>query len=168
MENVWIAFIVAFFGLLTAGMPILMARQTAKAAAESLTAATVRADELANRVAAVANQAAKAADLLAVNTGKVAEATKMTSDKLDIIHTLVNSSMTKAMQSEYDATVRELAMMHEVIALKRLGGQEPSIMAMSAIAATEEKLSELKAVLKDRLKQAQVVEMQLDNQKRET
>ncbi len=110
---------------------------------------------------AVASQAAKAAELLLAQNKVVAETATTTNEKLDVIHTLVNSNMTAAMQAEYDATVRELAMMREVIRLNKVAGTEPSVEATAAVDATEIKVGELKATLEDRLRQAQVVEKQI-------
>src|SRR6185503_6664284 len=56
---------------------------------------------------AVAKKVEDAANLLRASNDKVAETTKVTNGKLDLIHTLVNSNMTAAMQSELNATVRE-------------------------------------------------------------
>lgn len=74
----------------------------------------------------------------------------ITNSKLDVIHTLVNSNMTAAMQAELDATVRELALMREVIALKSEHGRDPSADALAAIESTTKKIAELRAVLADR------------------
>jgi hypothetical protein len=73
------------------------------------------------------------------------------SGKLNTIHTLVNSNMTASMQAELDATVRELAMMHEVIDLKRINGHDPTPAALEAVAFTEGKIADLRARLNDRL-----------------
>jgi replicative DNA helicase len=108
----------------------------------------------------VAAQAAEAARLLLAENKKVAHTAAETNEKLDVIHTLVNSNMTAAMQSEYDATVRELAMMREVVALKKAAGEQPSPEAVAAIDATEQKIAQLAAELSDRLKQANIVEAQ--------
>jgi len=113
---------------------------------------------------AVAAQAAEAARLLLAENKKVAATAAVTNNKLDIIHTLVNSNMTAAMQAEYDATVREIAMMKEVIALNQAAGREPSPEAIGAIEATQTKINELQAALADRLKQAEVVEQQQQQQ----
>lgn len=104
-----------------------------------------------------------AALLLAANE-RVAQGTKVTNDKLDVIHTLVNSNMTAAMQAEHDATVRELAMMREVIALHRADGREPNVESLAAIDSTEHRIAELKASLADRLTQAKAVEVQQTEQ----
>jgi hypothetical protein len=108
---------------------------------------------------AVAAQAAQAADLLLQQNRKVAEAAVVTSQKLDVIHVLVNSNMTAAMQSELDATVRELAMMREVIRLNEAAGHEPSSESLSAVKATETRIAKLRAELQDRLKQAEVAKV---------
>jgi hypothetical protein len=79
-------------------------------------------------------------------------ATAMTSRKLDVIHTLVNSNMTTHMQSELDAIVRELAMMREVARLHEDAGREPTEETLAAIKVTEAKVAELRAVLGDRFK----------------
>ena len=71
--------------------------------------------------------------------------------KLNEIHVLVNSNMTASMQAELDATQRELAMMHEVIDLKRVNGHEPTPVALEAIIFTEAKIADLRARLNDRL-----------------
>jgi cell division septation protein DedD len=80
--------------------------------------------------------------------------------KLDTIHTLVNSNMTAAMQSEFDATVRELAMMLEVIELKKSGGLDPSVDAKAAVEITQLKIAELKAQLEDRYKSTELADQQ--------
>lgn len=118
------------------------------------------AQRLIDRQDTLAHQADAAAKLLAENTAKVAESAKITSDKLDVIHLLVNSNMTAAMQAEFDATTRELAMMHEVVELKKATGQQPSVLALAAIDATNARLIELRATLDDRLRQAKVVDKQ--------
>jgi len=82
-----------------------------------------------------------------------------TNTKLDTIHVLVNSNMTAAMQAELDATIRELAMMREVIALNRAAGREPSPEAAEALRNTQLKIDELKAQLEDRLRSTRIAEL---------
>jgi len=143
MESVLIAFIVAVASMLSS---LLLA---------TLTNRQRRREKLEDyaRQDAVADKAAEAAKLLLAANERVAETAKITNGKLDVIHTLVNSNMTAAMQSELDATVREHAMMVEVVALKRNAGQEPNVTSLAAIEATERKIAELQAALRDRLKQ---------------
>lgn len=63
--------------------------------------------------------------------------------KLDVIHTLVNSSMTAVKQSEYDAVGRELALMREVMILKAAAGNPAAPEDHEAIALTQAKLEKL-------------------------
>lgn len=74
-----------------------------------------------------------------------------TNSKLDTIHTLVNSNMSAALAAELSATERELAMMHEVIELKRESGRQPTQMTLDALKITEGRIAELRARADDRL-----------------
>jgi hypothetical protein len=106
----------------------------------------------------VAAQAAEAASLLLAENKKVAKTAEVTNGKLDVIHILVNSNMTAAMQSELDATRREVVGLKEIVRLNQQIGQEPSQEALLAITDTEEKVAKLEAELRDRLKQTKVAE----------
>lgn len=128
MEAVWVALIVAVSGLL--GQWLLKWQDYR------------RQDEVARKLL-IANE-------------RVANSTLLTNNKLDVIHTLVNSNMTAAMQSELDATVRELAMMREVIGLNRNAGREPTELTLAAINVTEDRVNELKAQLQTRLEQTTI------------
>lgn len=112
--------------------------------AESATRLAAQAAE------AVKAQAAKAAELLIASDEKNAARADVMSGKLDVIHTLVNSNMTAAMTSEYEAIRREYAMMLEVIDLKKVAGHEPTLQTLATLKATEAKIAELAATLDDR------------------
>lgn len=84
----------------------------------------------------------------------VALQSRDTQKKLEVIHTLVNSNMTAAMDAELHATEREYAMMLEVIDLKKTAGVEPTRTVLDQVAATEAKIAELRATMEDRLNQA--------------
>ncbi len=99
------------------------------------------------------NERKKIADTLLTVNKRVAEDMADTNSKLDIVHGLVNSNMTTALQNEYDATVRELAMMREVIELKKINGFEPTAETLTAIQSTELKLNDLEPKLRARTKQ---------------
>lgn len=159
-DVVKVALIVGFFGLIG---PLVLAWLTDQQRKRDKQHDEERQDALAIKQAArdrllaakadqVAVKAEEAAALLKSNTAIVIEQTKATTEKLDVIHGLVNSNMTRALQSEYDAVVRELAMMNEVVALKRsVGGYaEPSDDTLAAIKATEAKIAELSATLIER------------------
>ncbi len=138
-EGIWLALIVAGTTLITSTIaPVVM------------TLITARQNRI-DRAADWARQDTVAAKLLASNeqlkvTGGVAN------DKLDAIHTLVNSNMTAAMQAELDATVRELAMMREVIGLNKAAGREPTAESLAAKEMTKTRIAELQATLADRLR----------------
>ncbi len=125
-----------------------MALQTTQVAAQASEAANL----LSIRQDDAAAKAAEAAALLLRSNERVAESTKITNAKLDTIHTLVNSNMTAAMQAELDATVRERAVIIELVNLKKNIGQENTVEALAALKAAEEKIEELTAVLSDRLR----------------
>jgi hypothetical protein len=120
-----------------------------------------RLDAVADKAEATAREAAKqaaeAASLLVKSNEAVAETARVTNGKLDVIHQLVNSNMTAAMQDSMGALKAQLVLMHEVIDLKRAAGAVPSPDALTAIAATEAKIVELQAVLTDRERQAKIV-----------
>lgn len=87
--------------------------------------------------------------LLAVAVSPAIWATPL-NRKLKVVHALVNSNMTAHMQSELDATVRELAMMREVARLHEEAGRDATDETRSAIDLTEARVAELRAVLHDR------------------
>jgi hypothetical protein len=104
----------------------------------------------ASEAATVARKLLDANDRVADAAKVAVETAQVTNTKLDLIHTLVNSNMTTAMKSEFDAVVRELAMMREVVILNKAAGREPSLDTLAAIKSTEGKITELRAVLSDR------------------
>ncbi len=108
---------------------------------------------------AVAQQAAEAAKLLLSANERVASSTAAivstavaTNSKLDVIHALVNSNMTAAMQDSLDSSLRELATLRELVELRRSTSGEPSMETTSAIALAEAKINELRTTLEDRKK----------------
>ena len=103
----------------------------------------------------VAKKAEEAAKLLLESNKQIAETAAQshleTNQKLEVIRVDVNSNMTAAMKAELDATVDQLTLMHEVVALKKAQGIEPTKEIVARIAAKGERINELKATLKDRL-----------------
>jgi hypothetical protein len=166
-QSVIIAAIVAISSMTA---PILLAWMTNRTRHQERMEDYARQDQVAKKAEEVAKQAAVAADLLAVQQRAATTQVKQTAEllvasneradtnatatniKLDVIHTLVNSNMTAAMQAEYDATVREAAMMREVVSLKQAAGHDPTIETLAAIEATDKKIADLRAALADRLK----------------
>lgn len=118
-----------------------------KAAAESKTAAE--------------NMAAK---LLASNN-KVAtialEANETTHGKLDVIHTLVNNTLTIAKQERYDGLKRELVLLKEMMALREASGQVTTPTMLETIAQTERMINELAEELRYRQEQNESTDRQI-------
>jgi hypothetical protein len=149
----------------------LNARQTRRSKAddnERLDLVAARAEEAALLVAArqdaAAARAAEAAEDLAKTNRLSAQAASRAADaaadaastmveKLDVIHTLVNSSLTAAVQAELDATIRELAQRRDNMDLRRRVGEEPSADDAAAIAADEERIGEIRLLLAERTRQ---------------
>ncbi len=142
------------------------ARQDAVAAKAAEAAALLKAEQAATtaKVDAAAVQAQEAArllkieqittaakadtaiDLMAESNRAAAERTKIQNAKLDQIHSLVNSNLTEALESELDAHKTLLAVLL-VLAAKEDGNAE----ALVRIDATRAKIAELQAKLSDRL-----------------
>lgn len=121
-----------------------------------------RQDEVAKRVEAATLSAQKAAQ-------SSHEAAQSASDKLDqvqvtsdVIHTLVNSDKTAAMQRELDATKRELVMLREINRLHEQAGASPAPEALATIDFTERRISELTEELEERHQQDQIAN-KIDN-----
>jgi hypothetical protein len=83
-------------------------------------------------------------------------------DQIDLqarrIHTLVNSDMTAARQSELDTTRVIVAVLRRVIALARDRGIQPDPKDVDALDAAERRAVELEQILADRLSQMRQVE----------
>jgi hypothetical protein len=140
------------------------AAKTAKAAAEQVRDVAEQAAVAASVLRAAQAESIRRTDEVARLTAQQAEGTAArlddTNSKLDVIHGLVNSTLSAALQSELDALVTSLAMMREVMDLKKSGGREPAEEAVIALQATEAKIAELKVTLADRLRQAEVIAAQ--------
>jgi len=103
-----------------------------------------------------AKAAAVVADHLIEANANVAKTAQDQGKKLDQIHTLVNSNLTAAMESELGAHSAALVLMQEIVDLKRLSGKSPTAQSLEAIKITSAKVAELRAQLDDRIKQTVV------------
>jgi biopolymer transport protein ExbB/TolQ len=157
--SIWLALIAAVSTAIVS--PVIVAVVANWNRASERVADYARQDAVAARAeknaAALLERQDKAAKLLLESNKIVEETARISNGKLDVIHTLVNSNMTSAMQSELDATGRELAMMLEVIELKKVSGLQPTEEVISALGATRGKIVELQAMLADRRKQSELV-----------
>jgi hypothetical protein len=139
--------------------------------------ATVAAKAASDLVASqkrIADQAAEAARLLVVNNELVAASTRSLDIKLDQnlaqskrIHTLVNSDMTAARQSELDQTRAIVVVLERVISMDRSRGTVPDHKDVEALEAATQRISELEAILADRLAQMREVEADTAQARRE-
>lgn len=177
MNAVWVAITVAVVG------PFLLAwlqgrqrttdmREEARLRREERTEDYARQDQVAERLQkateqaatkanAVAMQTQTAAHLLLQNNEKVAAATKAANTKLDVIHTLVNSNMTSALQGQLDAHKAQLITLRELIALRVMMGQSPDDETAATLLALETRVGVLAANLKDRIRQTDVADAQI-------
>lgn len=136
----------------------LRANEAARAARAVADQAAEAARLLVQSQHAAAEKAAEVARLLVESNAKTADAAATSSAalerKVDIIHTLVNSQLSTAVQSEFDATKTVLILLLRVIDLEREAGREPSIESLAEVEATRKKITELQATVADRLKQS--------------
>jgi hypothetical protein len=128
-------------------------------------AAEEREQRLVERSHRVAYQAAEAARLLLADNAQRAEvlaaAGTVTNGKLDQIHTLVNSNLSKAIEDQLEATEQQLILLREVAELKRAAGREPSPEATAALQRIEAKVAELRTQVADRAAQTKAAAAQL-------
>lgn len=85
---------------------------------------------------------------------KLAATSTETNKKLDVIHTLVNSSMTAAMQTALDSLKTQIPMMLEIIDLKKKAGLEPSVDALASVKSIREQITKLEADIAARIEAA--------------
>jgi hypothetical protein len=121
----------------------------------------VRARDAALAADGVAAQAAEAASLLVESNERIASTAATTNGKLDVIHTLVNSNLTTEMQGRLEEMEARLALMREVVDLKRAAGKKPTVAVNAAIKATEAGIAGLQTELAERLQQNKVAEKQM-------
>ena len=142
-----------------------LAAQVAAQASAEATAVAAQAREAAalllQQQAQVAVTAAEVARQIVKSNELVVSGIDASNSKLDVVHTLVNSQMTTALESELGATERQLALMHELSAMRAGAGLVPSQESDIAIHATEEKIVRLKSDLKIRARQAATVAKQI-------
>lgn len=119
------------------------------------------AERLSNRQDAIAAQTQETAELLLQNNKDVAITARAANTKLDVIHTLVNSNMTAALQGELDSARANLATLRELIGLRVAQGQEPDEDTRVALKALEDKVGRLAANLHDRIEQTKVADAQI-------
>lgn len=101
---------------------------------------------------------ARVAKLAAVQEERMQETAAQTAGKLDeikeqgdVIHGIVNSAHTAAMQSDLLSTRRSLVLLRRVIADGEDRGRPPTLDELAEVKKTEAKIAELSATIADRL-----------------
>jgi len=166
------------FAVLIAGVvgPLLLSKMNAKQRVAERAEDWKRQDEVARKVEEAATRAAEVAVEVKATAGRAevvaqraesavenAQETQhaivaqgaATAQKLDVIHTLVNSNLMAAVQGEYDANVERLATLLELIDLKRANGREPSPETLEAVTVVQARLANLRVNLAERQQQQQ-------------
>jgi hypothetical protein len=82
---------------------------------------------------------------------------RRTNGKLDVIHTLVNSTLTAALESDLSATKQSLATMEQLTALRKADGEPISPETVAAMNDAQAKVDSLTQQMADRLVSAQHV-----------
>lgn len=139
----------------------LVAEKAAQLAAQQI----ATAEAAARRVEQVAKQAKEAAELLVIRQDAAAfqqqeqsSLMRLTSAKVDVVHGLVNSQYTAALQSEMDATVALLAVLEELIGMKAVQNQPVEQTTKEAVISTKKKIAELRVTLTERQAQARIAD----------
>lgn len=152
-----ITILVAVFASVTA--PLILAYRTERMHREDRQADYARQDEIAER-------SAEATAALLAEQRQIAAGTHEANGKLDkldkqarSIHTLVNSDMTAARQSELDQTRAMADVLRRVIAVATAATDtEPDPADVEALERAEKRIGELQAIMADRLQQAREAE----------
>jgi hypothetical protein len=139
-----------------------VAAETAVAAARQVREVASLAAEVAARLEAAQAESIRRTDEVARLTASQAVRIDGKLDAIDAqakrIHTLVNSDMTAARQSELDQTRAMAAVLRRVTSLAQERGTEPDPRDVEALIAADARVGELEQILADRLHQLRQVE----------
>jgi nitrogen fixation/metabolism regulation signal transduction histidine kinase len=113
-----------------------------------------RQEAIADSVIVASNAVVESSTRAEKASKELLEVTRHSASTLGIIHTLVNSNLTAAVQAELASTERELVLLRLI---------KPPDEEAKAIA--ESRISELKSQLKDREGQQDVAQVQMDVEK---
>jgi hypothetical protein len=117
-----------------------------------------RADTIAAAAREATLQATLDAQKIVESNERAAAMTRETAqhieDKIQVVHTLVNSEKTAGMQRELDGKRSELALLTELTALR----SDPSSAALERIAVINAKIAELEADLAERDRQQRIAD----------
>ncbi len=133
--ELWIAIVVATTTLITSMIaPIAVGYATYRIQRADRREDYARQDLVAQRARAVADSAAQVSEA-------ARQATVVVSDKLDVVHSLVNSQLTAALMAEHDALVGQLS---------------PNAPTTEAVKIIKNRIDELAQILKSRTLKAEL------------
>jgi hypothetical protein len=95
---------------------------------------------------------------------RLAENQADTSSRLDVIHTLVNSTLSAALQAQLDASRRELVTMLENVELQQATGRAVSDERKAEVATLRRQVGELSAAMMTRDDQTRYANIQIDEE----
>jgi hypothetical protein len=91
--------------------------------------------------------------------------TRHNTAQLNVIHTLVNSTLTAALQSELDATRRERMLLREIVVMRKDAGHDATTDQVAALEAIDRKIRELTQAMLDRADQTRMAEIQIETER---
>jgi hypothetical protein len=91
--------------------------------------------------------------------------TRHNTAQLNVIHTLVNSTLTAALQSELDATRRERMLLREIVVMRKDGGHDATDEQAGALEAIDRKIRDLTQAMVDRADQTRMAEIQIETER---
>jgi hypothetical protein len=92
---------------------------------------------------------------------KVLPGLRRNAAQLEIIHTLVNSTLTAALQAELDSTRREAMLLRELMSMREDAGQTITDEQRQALSSVRVRISELSQSMSDRVAQTAAAEKQI-------
>lgn len=134
--------------------PLLLSWLTNRNAQKNRELEWARTDRVAELAAQTSEKMLKKQDtniaVLEETAKAAAVATQQLDGQLKGIHTLVNSNLTTALQSELNSTERELEALREIRDIKRDAGKHISVEAASVIETAAKRAVELRGILNER------------------
>lgn len=159
MDAIWIALIVAIPTAVAAATPLTVGYLTARAHRQDRREDWVRQDQVAARLEArqeaAARKTAEVARLLVQTDKRAAVTAEAIDGKLNQIHELVNSTLTGAIEAQLLATEQQ------VILMRRLTEVDPKEGDRDRIAEIELRVAELRTRLADRATQTVIADAQV-------
>jgi hypothetical protein len=155
----------ALVGLLSGGTTWLSIRANGRERRKDQQATWDRDDQVAAKAAEAARLLLAAQQESIARTDAVADhvaaSTSVTTAKLEVIHTLVNSTLTAALLAALDASRSELVTLLKMADMQRAHGDDPSEDELASITVLRRKVGELSAAMQEREAQTRAADTQI-------